>query len=80
MPKNNPMGYSQKANNMFTGIGKLGRAKSSGGMSPAQLAKSGKVRSAMVAGGVIGMMGLGNRRGSGVDKSGRGRPTGMRRY
>lgn len=80
MPANNPMGYAKKANSMFAKMGSLGRAKSSGGMSQAALAKSGKIRSAMVAGGVAGIMGLGNRRGRGVDKGGRGRPTGMYKY
>ena len=72
-------GATRSAHGTFAAIGALGR-KSTGGMSGAQLARSGKIRSAAVAGGVLGVNAIGSRRGRGVDKSGRGRPTGMYRY
>lgn len=62
----------------FAAIGQIGR--SSGGKTPAQLARSGKIRSAAVASGVIGTSVMGSRRGSGTSKSMGGRPTGIRRY
>jgi hypothetical protein len=72
-------GATRSAHGTFAAIGAMGR-KSTGGMSPAQLARSGKIRSAAVAGGVLGINAIGSRRGRGVDKSGRGRPTGMYGY
>ena len=96
MPLGNPLGYlkrgssgarrvgssfgaTRSAHGTFAAIGAMGR-KSTGGMSSAQLAKSGKIRSAAVAGGVLGVNAIGSHRGRGVDKSGRGRPTGMYGY
>lgn len=96
MPIGNPLGYFRKgasgarkvgssfgatrsAHGTFAAIGAMGR-KSTGGMSGAQLARSGKIRSAAVAGGVLGANAMGSRRGRGVDKSGRGRSTGMYKY
>jgi len=95
MPIGDPMGYFKKgrkavrsgsssfsktraAHGMFAAIGSIGR--SSGGRTPAQLARSGKIRSAAVASGVVGMGAMGGRRGSGTGRSTGGRPTGIRRY
>ena len=65
---------------MFAGIGALGRRQANvSTMSPQQLARSGKVRSAMVAGGAVGMGAMNKRRGSGVSRTS-GRPTGMYGY
>lgn len=49
-------------------------------MSPKALARSGKARSAAVAGGVAGISAMGTRRGSGTGRRAPGRPTGMYGY
>lgn len=70
---------TRQASGTFAAIGTLGR-RSSGGKSAAQLARSGKIRSAIVAGGIVGTTTLGSRRGSGTGRSTGGRPTGIRKY
>lgn len=67
------------AKGFFPKIGALGR-KASHTKTTAQLARSGKVRSAAVAAGVVGTTALSSRRGSGTGRSTGGRPTGMYRY
>ncbi len=64
---------------MFGAIGAIGR-KNVSTMSPKALARSGKARSAMVAGGVLGAGAMGRRRGSGTGRRTPGRPTGMYGY
>lgn len=69
---------NRAAGGMFGAIGGIGR-KSTSTLTPEQLARSGKMRSAAVAGGVVGMGAMQNRRGRGVSKTS-GRPTGIRNY
>jgi hypothetical protein len=71
-------GSARSSGGVFAGIGQIGR-KSTSTLTPQQLARSGKMRSAMVAGGVAGMGAMNKRRGSGVSKTS-GRPTGMYGY
>ena len=63
---------------MFGAIGSMGR-KSTSTLTPEQLARSGKMRSAIVAGGAMGMSAMSSRRGPGTSKTS-GRPTGIRDY
>lgn len=62
----------------FGAIGAMGK-KNVSTMSTEQLARSGKIRSAMVAGGAVGMGAMRNRRGPGTSRTS-GRPTGMYGY
>jgi hypothetical protein len=75
---NRMFGLARQQKGSFAKIGAVGRSSSST-LSPEQLARSGKMRSAMVAGGVAGMGAMRNRRGPGTSKSS-GRPTGMYGY
>lgn len=63
---------------MFGGVGAIGR-KNVSTMDPKVLAKSGKMRSAMVAGGAVGFGAMNKRRGPGTSRTS-GRPTGMYGY
>ena len=69
----------EKWHGFFGGVGAVGR-KNVSTMSPKALARSGKARSAMVAGGVLGAGAMGRRRGSGTGRRTPGRPTGMYGY
>ena len=62
----------------FGAVGATGR-KNSSTMSTQQLAKSGKMRSAAVAGGFVGVGAMRKRRGPGTSPT-QGRPTGIRNY
>lgn len=62
----------------FGAVGAIGR-KSSSTMSTQQLAKSGKIRAAAVAGGAVGVGAMRKRRGPGTSPT-QGRPTGIRNY
>jgi hypothetical protein len=62
----------------FAKVGAVGR-KSSSLPSAEALAKSGKMRSAMVAGGAVGVGAMRKRRGPGTSPT-QGRPTGIRNY
>lgn len=64
---------------IFGKIGAFGR-KAGHTKTAAQLARSGKIRSAAVAGGTMGVSTIGSRRGSGVGRRMAGRPTGMYKY
>lgn len=63
---------------IFGGLGALGR-KNVSTMDPKVLARSGKMRSAMVAGGTVGFGAMNKRRGPGTSRTS-GRPTGMYGY
>lgn len=69
---------SRSQKGFFAKVGAIGR-KSASLPSAEALARSGKVRSAMVAGGAMGVGAMRKRRGPGVSKT-MGRPTGMRNY
>jgi len=69
---------NRAAGGTFAAIGGIGR-RSGSTLTPQQLARSGKMRSAMVAGGIAGMGAMNKRRGSGVSRTS-GRPTGMYGY
>jgi hypothetical protein len=69
----------RKMGGNFAGIGAIGR-KSVSTMDAKVLARSGKMRSAAVAAGALGMAGMGKRRGSGTGRRTPGRPTGMYGY
>jgi hypothetical protein len=69
---------AKDAKGFFGKVGAIGR-KNVSTMDPKMLARSGKVRSAAVAGGVMGVGAMRSRRGPGVSKSS-GRPTGMYGY
>lgn len=71
-------GRSMAGGGIFAGIGAVGKRNVST-MDPKVLARSGKIRSAMVAGGGIGMGAMNKRRGPGTSKTS-GRPTGMYGY
>lgn len=62
----------------FAKVGAVGR-KSSSLPSAEALAKSGKMRSAAVAGGAVGVGAMRKRRGPGTSPT-QGRPTGIRNY
>lgn len=66
------------AKGFFGKVGAVGR-KSVSTLDPKMLARSGKIRSGMVAGGAMGMAAVQRRRGSGTSPT-RGRPTGMYKY
>jgi hypothetical protein len=66
------------AKGFFGKVGAVGR-KNVSTMDPKMLARSGKIRSGMVAGGGIGMAAMQRRRGSGSPST-RGRSTGMYKY
>lgn len=70
---------NRQAHGFFGAIGKIGR-KAGSNPGTRALARSGKMRSAAVAGGVLGVMSLSRRRGSGTGKRTPGRPTGMYGY
>ncbi len=63
----------------FGAVGAMGRKAGSNPGTKA-LARSGKMRSAAVAGGMLGIGAMGTRRGSGTGKRTPGRPTGMYGY
>lgn len=70
---------ANKATHGFFGaVGAIGR-KGSATMATEQLARSGKMRAAAVAGGAMGVGAIRKRRGPGVSKT-MGRPTGIRNY
>jgi len=70
---------NRQLHGFFGAIGAIGR-KASSNPGTRALARSGKARSAAVAGGVLGIMSLSRRRGSGTGKRTPGRPTGMYGY
>jgi hypothetical protein len=70
---------NRQAHGFFGAVGAIGRKAGSNPGTKA-LARSGKFRSAAVAGGVMGAGAMGTRRGSGTGKRTPGRPTGMYGY
>lgn len=69
---------NKAAHGFFGAVGAMGR-KGSATMGTEQLARSGKMRAAAVAGGAMGVGAMRKRRGPGVSPT-QGRPTGMRNY
>lgn len=69
---------NKSAHGFFGAVGAMGR-KNVSSMSTEQLAKSGKIRAAAVAGGVVGVGAMRKRRGPGTSPT-QGRPTGIRNY
>lgn len=63
---------------IFGGVGAIGR-KNVSTMDPKVLARSGKMRSAMVAGGAMGVGAMNKRRGPGTSRTS-GRPAGIYGY
>jgi len=70
---------NRKAHGFFGAVGAIGRKAGSNPGTKA-LARSGKIRSAAVVGGIAGISAMGTRRGSGTGKRTPGRPTGMYGY
>jgi hypothetical protein len=70
---------NRQAHGFFGAVGAMGRKAGSNPGTKA-LARSGKMRSAAVVGGMAGISAMGTRRGSGTGKRTPGRPTGMYGY
>jgi hypothetical protein len=69
---------NKSTHGFFGAVGAIGR-KNASTMSTEQLARSGKMRAAAVAGGAMGVGAIRNRRGPGTSPT-QGRPTGIRNY
>jgi len=70
---------NRQAHGFFGAVGAIGRKAGSNPGTKA-LARSGKMRAAMVVGGMAGIGAMGKRRGSGTGRRTPGRPTGMYGY